>query len=277
MSPSPLVSIVSASWNQGEYLQECINSLTCDFSHQIEHIIIDNCSDDETKKVLDENPDIIKIIEPDHGQSNALNKGFRAARGEWVLWLNVDDFLSPGALSAMIKLLEKDGSNLDVIYGHMVFVDANSRRIKRVYQAAWRYWMTAKGIYCAPSTGSLYRRKLLIENPLDEDFHMIMDTEWMLRCGKALRVKRLNRETVCFRVADNKTADHINTGHLSARHIEERRILASRYPEYGRWAGKQEGVWPTIKIALIRKLIRIRILADKAWCHLISKLGCSEG
>jgi glycosyltransferase involved in cell wall biosynthesis len=259
----PLISVVSASWNQGRYLEECHLSIKGCEEGLVEHIVVDNCSDDVTHEVLKKYPEIIAVIEPDRGQSEALNKGFQRARGEWILWLNVDDFLLPGVIEKMLEIVRSDDADFDLLYGHTVFVDAESRPIRTVYQPVWHYWMTAIGCYAAPSTGSLYRRRMFVENSLDENFHMIMDTEWMLRVGKTLRVRRLEFETVSFRLDDNKTADHIQSGVLTPRHQQERATLGAQYPCYPGGEESQRGLPSRALLWGLRKLTRLWILSDK--------------
>ncbi len=259
----PLISVVSASWNQGRYLEECHQSIKGCEEGLVEHIVVDNCSDDVTHEVLKKYPEIIAVIEPDRGQSEALNKGFRRARGEWILWLNVDDFLCPGVMGRFVDFIRNQGQNFDLVYGHTVFVDAESRKIRTVYHPRWHYWMTKIGCYVAPSTGSLFRRNWLVENPLNENFHMIMDTEWMLRVGKGLRVKRLGMEIVSFRLADNKTADHIQSGVLTPQHQKERKFLAEKYPYYPGEEQSSTGIVSRYLVPGLRKLTRWWILFDK--------------
>jgi glycosyltransferase involved in cell wall biosynthesis len=257
----PLISVVSASWNQGRHLAECHRSVLPLERGLVEHIVVDNCSDDETSEVLNQFPEIVKIVEKDRGQSEALNKGFAMAKGEWILWLNVDDFLLPGVIDRMLKILQTGDAHFDLLYGHTVFVDAESRTIRTVYQPIWHYWMTAIGCYAAPSTGSLYRRRILVEHPLDENFHMIMDTEWMLRVGRQLGVRRLNHRTVSFRIDDNKTAGHIQSGELTPRHRSEREALAKNYRSYDE--NEDRSLAGRLLIKLARKCTRLWILGDK--------------
>lgn len=257
----PLISVVSASWNQGRYLKECHESISGCEEGLVEHVVVDNCSDDITHQVLREHPEIIAVVEADSGQSEALNKGFQMARGKWILWLNVDDFLLPGVISILIELVTKEGENFDMVYGHTVFVDAGGQKIRTVYHPRWFYWMTTIGCYAAPSTGSLFRRDLLVENPLNENFHMIMDTEWMLRVGKTLRVRRVDFETVSFRIDDNKTADHIQSGELTSTHRSEREALAKIYLNYDE--NKDRSLVSRLLIKLARRYTRLWILGDK--------------
>ena len=189
------------------------------------------------------------------------------ARGEWVLWLNVDDYLLPGILEFLISFLKKN-TNQDMLYGHTVFVNSTSEKIRTLYQPQWFYWMTAIGNYAAPSTGSVYRRQVLLDDPLDTDYHMVMDSEWMLRAGRRLKVKRLNLEVVAFRISDdNKTAIHITTGQLTPRHRHERLKLAERYPYYSHRGETERGRAFYWLMALVRRCVRSWILIDK---------GCSR-
>lgn len=263
MPSKPFISVISASWNQGCYLEECLKSVEGLGQGVLEHIVVDNCSDDETHEVLKRYPHIRAIIEPDRGQSEALNKGFRAAKGEWILWLNVDDYLLPGVIQSLFRILKAEGDILDMVYGHMVFVDGSGTKVRTIIQPRWRYWMTRWGGYVAPSTGSLFRRAKFVEEPLDEQFHMIMDTEWMLRSGKTLRVKRLHSGTVAFRVADNKTAQHINSGVLTPQHQKERELLMEKYPGYPAEASVGTIFSGGAAQILKRKIVRVWVLADK--------------
>ena len=267
----PLVSVVTPSWNQGRYFPDCIESVSGLEDGLVEHIVIDNCSDDETPEVISQNPHLRALVEKDRGQSDALNKGFEMARGDWILWLNADDFLYPGMLSAYVDMVRSKPS-LDAVYGHMVFVDENGAEIRTVYQPQWRYYMTRLGPFCLPSTGTLYRASLLKENPLDLDFHMVMDTEWTLRNGAKMKAKRLRQKAVGFRLADNKTAENIATGALTPRHAEERKILSGRYRFYGLRGESRLGAIPYAFLWLVRRGIRFRILVDKASSLLLDRI-----
>lgn len=90
----PFFSIVTPSFNQGRYLATCLESVRGQGIADYEHIIIDNCSTDETKTILTEwshDRHLKIIVESDHGQSEAVNKGLRLAQGEIICWLNSDD------------------------------------------------------------------------------------------------------------------------------------------------------------------------------------------
>src|SRR5437588_11464329 len=97
-----LISIVTPSLNCGRYLLRNINSVRQQNidPKELEHWIIDGSANDETIDILREQKDVKWISEPDKGLSDAVNKGIRLSQGEWIVWLNADDELAPGALQA---------------------------------------------------------------------------------------------------------------------------------------------------------------------------------
>src|SRR5688572_1037654 len=101
----PLVSIVTPSLNQGRYLDEAIRSVQGQDYPRLEHVVVDGGSTDETLDVLRRHPHLRWVSEPDGGQSDAVNKGFRLARGEIFGWLNADDYYLPGAVAAAVAVL----------------------------------------------------------------------------------------------------------------------------------------------------------------------------
>jgi glycosyl transferase family 2 len=96
----PKISVVTVSYNQVEFIEDCLKSILNQGYPNLEYIVIDGQSTDGTIDVLDRYKNRINhlIIEPDDGQSNALNKGFNKATGEIMTWICSDDMLTEGAL-----------------------------------------------------------------------------------------------------------------------------------------------------------------------------------
>ncbi|MDY6937864.1 MAG: tetratricopeptide repeat protein [Cyanobacteriota bacterium] len=115
--PWPKISIVTPSFNQGEFVEETILSVINQQYPHVEHIFIDGGSTDDTMEIVARYADHFHFIvsKPDRGQSHALNKGFARATGEILTWLNSDDRLAPGALYA--AALAFYTSQADVIAG----------------------------------------------------------------------------------------------------------------------------------------------------------------
>lgn len=182
-------TIVTPSYNQGRFITDCIESVqvqsTDDPSIQVEHIIVDACSTDETLSILKQYPHLKWVSEPDNGQSDAINKGFLAANGDWVMWLNADDFLLPDALAKVDAFIEQH-SEADVIYGGWNFTDIDKRftKISEVFPFDLRM-----NIYygpCIGSTACFFRKKSVIDEGflLNPKFRFNMDGEYYSRLGR---------------------------------------------------------------------------------------------
>src|SRR5690349_15995087 len=99
----PLVTVVTPSYNQGQFIRATIESvLSQDYPH-VEYIIMDGGSTDETAAVVKDYASRLTFIsEKDRGQSHAINKGFARARGKVLSWLNSDDLYLPGAIRTAV-------------------------------------------------------------------------------------------------------------------------------------------------------------------------------
>ena len=99
----PLISVVTPSYNQGQYIEETILSVARQGYPRVEHIVMDGGSKDSTVAVMDRYRHVLAaaISEKDKGQSNAINKGMALATGDVLTWLNSDDMLAPGALASV--------------------------------------------------------------------------------------------------------------------------------------------------------------------------------
>jgi len=110
----PSISIVTPSFNQGEYIEDCLLSVLQQGYPVVEHIVMDAASPDRTGSVLDAYaPRLAHVTRaPDAGQSDAINKGMALASGDIVTWLNADDMLAPGALAAAALAFSSTGADM---------------------------------------------------------------------------------------------------------------------------------------------------------------------
>ncbi|MEL6497729.1 MAG: glycosyltransferase family 2 protein [Planctomycetota bacterium] len=128
----PLLSVVTPVLNGGRFFDGCLRSverLASNVPGMVEHIIADGGSTDGTLERAKRSRDaaaspISAVIEgPDRGQSHAINRGFRAARGQWFSWLNADDRFMPDAAAAVSRLAEESSGKCDVLVGRCDFAD----------------------------------------------------------------------------------------------------------------------------------------------------------
>jgi glycosyltransferase involved in cell wall biosynthesis len=221
-------SIVTPSFNQGRFLRDCIESVRCQTGVDWEHIVIDAGSTDETLSVLKEYPHLQWISEPDRGMSDGINKGFRRAQGDWVMWLNGDDYLLPGALQTMARFADAH-PEADVIYGGWEFVDAEKKRLKRMKVFPFDLRMM---IYYGPyigSTACFYRKQTVIDGGflLAVDFRQCMDMEYYARLGRAGKVFRYCPEIIAaFRLhGDNTSFRHLKASTID-EHLKRQKQIA---------------------------------------------------
>lgn len=149
------ISIVTISFNQVKFLEETIRSIIEQEYEAIEYIVVDAGSTDGSRDIIERYQDgIAKVIfEPDNGPADGLNKGFAVAQGDVFGFLNSDDVLEPGALTAVVRYFENN-PDVDVVSGHSWIIDADSNPIRRFYSDRYSLWMAAHGasILSQPST-----------------------------------------------------------------------------------------------------------------------------
>jgi glycosyltransferase involved in cell wall biosynthesis len=270
-----LLSIITSSFNGATYLPRCLESVLREASHapalQVEHVVVDAASTDgsvglleEWKRVTEErktknkeqgttrpveseafstgeNKELLNysfrwMSEPDRGQSDGFNKGVQMATGDWICWLNSDDEIAPDAFEMFFQALKKQ-PGADLIYGHVQFIDEASQPIKTAYTFPYHHWLIRKNVWLPPSSGTYFRKQLLIDQPLDPDYHYVMDVEWFLRAGKDLRGVLVDRVMSRFRVStQGKTSAMISTGAITDRHHMERERYRQKYI-YSQWPG----------------------------------------
>jgi glycosyltransferase involved in cell wall biosynthesis len=176
--------VVVPSYQQGRFLEETLRSILLQGYPDLELLVMDGGSTDETADVIQRYERWIGgwVSERDGGQSAAINKGWRQAKGELVTWLNSDDLLLPGWAGAMAEALMRD-EKVDLAYCDVQMVDRDGRplwifegRVPSIEQLVLQ-WKTPFA-----QQGFLMRRRVVETcGYLDEQLHFTMDTEYWLR------------------------------------------------------------------------------------------------
>ena len=232
------LSIVTPSYNQAVYLEETLRSVISQREHLHEYFVIDGGSTDDS-------PDIIRahgadidywVSEKDSGQSDAIHKGFSRATGDYVLWLNSDDVLLPGALAKAKAALEAH-PRWDALTGYHVRIDGASRllsahRIPGESPRAARW-----GIHHVIQQTCFFRRTLYEQlGGLDLSLHCVMDTDLWCRAFDAGSVwGHLPEYLAGFR--QHPAAKGSDATWLAMYRAEEQ-MLREKYPQYCAENGK---------------------------------------
>src|SRR5258708_2359171 len=124
MTDHPRISIVTSSFNQGRFISRTIESVRAQNYPNVEHIIVDGLSTDNTADVLTRYPHLRVIREPDRGQADAINKGFRKASGTILGFLNSDDVLLPGALQRVAAEIDP-ARGRHIVVGRCLYIDVD--------------------------------------------------------------------------------------------------------------------------------------------------------
>ena len=109
-SDSPIISLITCTKNSGKYLEECLQSIQNQTYKNIQHIIIDGDSTDDTSQIIEKYRDQIDVLisEKDKGIYDAFNKGMLHVKGDYFGFVNSDDILMPNALSILIKYIRNN-------------------------------------------------------------------------------------------------------------------------------------------------------------------------
>ncbi len=206
ISTTPLVSIVTPSYNSAAFIEQTILSVAAQTYRNIEHIVVDGGSKDGTVDIIKRHGSTVTrwLSEPDSGQADALRKGFGLATGEIVAWINSDDVYPPDAVQAAVTGFSKSGA--DVVYGNRGLIDAAGQRIGERRLSPFLPYFSRRGIlyggfgvYQPASfwTRALYERV----GGVDPSFKFAMDTDMFVKFAMwGAKFKFLRTELVNFRV-----------------------------------------------------------------------------
>lgn len=186
----PKISLITATYNNAKTLVDTLHSVAQQDYPNIEHIIVDGLSTDNTEEVVKGFPHVSKYIcEKDTGMYNAINKGIKASSGDIVGILNSDDVFSDLKILSQVAYAFKD-KNIEAIYGDVKFMDQELNSILRYYSSK-HFNISKFKVGHMPAHPSYYCRKSIFQKLglYKEDYRIAADFELLVRHLYTHRIK----------------------------------------------------------------------------------------
>jgi len=184
MENLPMISIITPSYQQGEFIEATLQSVISQNYPSLEYIVIDGGSSDNSLAVIRSHESKINrwLSEPDHGQVDALNKGFRMAMGEIIGWINSDDVLVPDAL-ARVGAFFAAHPDISLVFGDAIAIDrrGNPLSLKKPGKFDIRWLIRTDDI---PQSSVFFRRDFFISiGYLDDRLHYALDYDLLIKAA----------------------------------------------------------------------------------------------
>lgn len=209
-----MISVITATWNSGKTIRDTIESVKRQTYKDVEHVIQDGGSTDDTVAVCQGYDGLALVSDKDNGIYDAMNKGIVRATGDIIGILNSDDFFTSNDVLQRVAVEFQKDQSLEALYGDIHFVAANATLVNpgkctRYYSSAmFRPWLLRFGFM--PAHPSFYVRREVYEKYglYDLDFRTSSDFEWMVRLFTKhhIHAKYINMDFVTMRTGGESTA-----------------------------------------------------------------------
>lgn len=218
----PLFSIVTVCKNAGAVLGGTMESLRQQSWQDHEYIIVDGASDDTTADVVRSYSDLVNtfVSEPDAGIYDAMNKGIRLARGEWIYFLNADDFFADDDVLSRVASVLQHASDVSLVYGDVLMRSPGSERLFRFN------WLNSWNLRFEHLCHQVvFARKALFGQigNFDTRYKINADYDWLLKAFRS----GIKTQYLGFTIASyDMTGMSSGNGELK---MSERRAICARY------------------------------------------------
>lgn len=257
------ISIVTPSYNQGQFIEETIQSILNQEYENLEYFIIDGGSTDNTVEIIKkyENKLTYWISEKDNGQTHAINKGFERATGDIIAWLNSDDVYCEGAFDAVSDFFENHPES-QWLAGNLLYMNEKGHAYIRKYPNSSK-WLEKNAMLSVYQPNVFLRKSILetIGYPR-EDFHMTMDYEWFCRIAQKYPVHIIDIDLAKFRYHSQcKSSSAPNSLNYKRYHKEAIFIISKYHARFAwyinRFPKMSLFIWFRLE-RLMRMLVRIK-------------------
>ena len=243
-SPWPGISIVTPSYNQGQFIEETIRSVLLQGYPNLEYMIVDGGSSDESVDIIKKYEQWLAywVTEPDRGQSHAVNKGLEVAEGEILAYLNSDDLYAPNCLTPVSNYFSTH-PEAKMVYGDCYLINEAGDKFGSYPAEGYENFLDLVdyqyyGKLIIPQPTVFWRKEIIkTVGLLNENYELAMDYEYWLRCAFKYNLHYINRYLACYRVRTTT-----KTGMFRYKQILEVKAASSKYwdhlPAFRRNRGK---------------------------------------
>jgi hypothetical protein len=187
---NPLISVITPSFNQSQFIEQTIQSVLNQSCSNFEHIIMDGGSTDGTVEILKKYPHLKWNSGKDSGQTHALNKGLKMAQGDIIAWINSDDYYPPDVFQKVVNGFNNQ-PNANILFGDCVFTSENHSQKTVVknrelsFEEILRYWDE----WIPPTQPTIFFKSELLAKfgNFDETLNYAMDYDFWLRISRENR------------------------------------------------------------------------------------------
>jgi glycosyltransferase involved in cell wall biosynthesis len=255
----PSIAIVTPAYNHGDYIRATIDSVLSQNYPRLNYIVMDGCSTDGTKDILESYGNQLNwLSEPDDGQADAINIGFRHVSGDIMGWLNSDDLLAPGTLNYVARFFQEN-PEIDFVYGLRVTIDKEGSEVGRVILPPHDSKALRHGNFIPQETMFWRRRVWETIGGVNPKLQFAMDWDFSLRAlASGARFKRLPRFLGLFRIyPEQKSQAIVPTGEFESAQLRQTHVKQGYTP-----ADFRRGFWPyLIRQGMYQRLYLLGLLA----------------
>lgn len=266
----PRISIVMPSFNQGIFLEEAIRSILDQGYPNLEFMILDGGSTDNSRALIEQYAPSLAHwrSEPDGGQSDAIAQGMARATGDLLGWVNSDDALLPGSLSAIARAWRENPTG-GLFGGNYILFDKSGRITRCKRHPANSGWFAQHGIFTFNPPGSFFKRQdYEAVGGLRTDLHYVMDNDLYLRMiARGTRYVYIDRYLSVFRQHEGQKPTVFRQKAQAEMEWWQRELLPPglrRYALQRRWRWLFR-VWQAVNGNYLRMYLDTARLRGRRW------------
>ncbi|MBE2260099.1 MAG: glycosyltransferase [Rhodobacteraceae bacterium] len=252
-------SIITPSYAQGQYVRQNIESALRQGWADIEHIVVDGGSRDETLETLRSYPHLKWVSEKDEGQADALNKGLSMATGDIVGWINSDDYYVDGIFKKVADVFADPA--VQWVIGDISLFDESSGEVIAMKNPEVSWESLQRNPDIVRQQGTFFRRDFLMQaGGWNKEFFMVMDFDLWVRLAKRSKPVMLREQLAVFRIQKNQKSGLANlhrqtkevTRVLRREEADRVNILRLRIKKEWHWLKGMLKIW-MVRVGVLDK------------------------